>query len=307
LYLRSGGTGGSGNVQAVLAFGKADSSSQRSGAAIASIQTTSDADQIGLGFYVSSSTNSLQTMTQAAIITSAGNVGIGTSAPEDPFTVAGSTRFGTTDTTSAYGQLSFGRSGASTGSHILGGVSGSIRFVNGTSLAGTSTERMCITSTGSVGIGTSNPSQPFQVVTSGATAAGIAVTNTTGNANLFLSTSNTGNGTLFFGDTDNFQSGLIQYANTSDALVGRSAGDIRLQTGGANERMRIDSTGNVGIGTSSPTNLLDVNADSIRVRTAQTPATAGAAGNQGEIAWDADYIYVCVATDTWKRVAIATW
>ena len=73
------------------------------------------------------------------------------------------------------------------------------------------------------------------------------------------------------------------------------------------ERMRITSTGNVGIGTSSPTNLLDVNADSIRVRTAQTPATASATGNQGEIAWDADYIYICVATNTWKRVAISTW
>jgi hypothetical protein len=23
--------------------------------------------------------------------------------------------------------------------------------------------------------------------------------------------------------------------------------------------------------------------------------------------WDADYIYVCTATNTWKRVAIATW
>jgi hypothetical protein len=23
--------------------------------------------------------------------------------------------------------------------------------------------------------------------------------------------------------------------------------------------------------------------------------------------WDASYIYVCVATDTWKRAAISTW
>jgi hypothetical protein len=73
------------------------------------------------------------------------------------------------------------------------------------------------------------------------------------------------------------------------------------------ERMVITSAGNVGIGTNSPTNPLDVNADSVRIRTAQTPATSGAAGNQGEIAWDANYIYVCTATNTWKRVAIATW
>lgn len=37
------------------------------------------------------------------------------------------------------------------------------------------------------------------------------------------------------------------------------------------------------------------------------PASAGATGSAGQIAWDADYIYICVATNTWKRVAIATW
>ncbi len=48
-------------------------------------------------------------------------------------------------------------------------------------------------------------------------------------------------------------------------------------------------------------------ADSMRLRTAKTPASATAAGSQGDICWDASYIYVCVATNTWKRVAIATW
>jgi hypothetical protein len=37
------------------------------------------------------------------------------------------------------------------------------------------------------------------------------------------------------------------------------------------------------------------------------PATAGATGTEGSIRWDADYIYICTATNTWKRVAIATW
>ncbi len=37
------------------------------------------------------------------------------------------------------------------------------------------------------------------------------------------------------------------------------------------------------------------------------PATAGAAGVQGQLASDASFLYVCVATNTWKRVAIATW
>lgn len=39
----------------------------------------------------------------------------------------------------------------------------------------------------------------------------------------------------------------------------------------------------------------------------KTPASAAATGAAGEVAWDASYLYVCVATNTWKRVAIATW
>jgi len=38
-----------------------------------------------------------------------------------------------------------------------------------------------------------------------------------------------------------------------------------------------------------------------------TPASATATGTTGEIQWDANYIYVCIATNTWKRVAISTW
>ena len=39
----------------------------------------------------------------------------------------------------------------------------------------------------------------------------------------------------------------------------------------------------------------------------QPPASASATGSTGDIAWDANYVYVCVATDTWKRAAISTW
>ena len=37
------------------------------------------------------------------------------------------------------------------------------------------------------------------------------------------------------------------------------------------------------------------------------PANATAAGTKGQISWDANYIYVAVDTNTWKRVAISTW
>jgi hypothetical protein len=41
--------------------------------------------------------------------------------------------------------------------------------------------------------------------------------------------------------------------------------------------------------------------------TTKTPASASATGTVGTITYDTDYIYICTATDTWKRVAISTW
>lgn len=49
-----------------------------------------------------------------------------------------------------------------------------------------------------------------------------------------------------------------------------------------------------------------VNTDDLVVAT-KTPASASDTGTAGMIAWDSDYIYVCTATDTWKRVGISTW
>lgn len=51
----------------------------------------------------------------------------------------------------------------------------------------------------------------------------------------------------------------------------------------------------------------DVSVGGSLIVAAQTPASAGAAGVAGTIAADDSYIYVCTATNTWKRVAIATW
>lgn len=45
----------------------------------------------------------------------------------------------------------------------------------------------------------------------------------------------------------------------------------------------------------------------LNIKSAKTPASASAVGMQGDICWDASFLYVCIATNTWKRVAIATW
>lgn len=37
------------------------------------------------------------------------------------------------------------------------------------------------------------------------------------------------------------------------------------------------------------------------------PATATSTGKTGQIVWDSGFIYICIATNTWKRVAITTW
>jgi hypothetical protein len=41
------------------------------------------------------------------------------------------------------------------------------------------------------------------------------------------------------------------------------------------------------------------------MQTSRTPSGPTATGNTGEICWDSNYIYVCISTNSWKRVAIA--
>lgn len=45
----------------------------------------------------------------------------------------------------------------------------------------------------------------------------------------------------------------------------------------------------------------------LNIAVTTTPASATATGVKGTIVWDAGYIYVCVATNTWKRAALSSW
>lgn len=71
------------------------------------------------------------------------------------------------------------------------------------------------------------------------------------------------------------------------------------------------TTGTLSITTNSVTidiitsNVVSIN--TLTLTTASTPANSTANGSQGQVLWDADYIYVCVANNTWKRTAITTW
>lgn len=67
------------------------------------------------------------------------------------------------------------------------------------------------------------------------------------------------------------------------------------------DRASFTTAGFEVIGTAS------VSGDTITIATAKTPANAGATGTTGMLAWDASYVYVCTAANTWKRSAISTW
>lgn len=100
---------------------------------------------------------------------------------------------------------------------------------------------------------------------------------------------------------------FIGSAGAAGQLVNDSgAYDLVFRTNATNFRWSVNN------GTSSSMVLnsagqLTLFSDRIRVSTSRTPASATAAGAQGDICWDADYIYICVATNTWKRAALSTW
>lgn len=52
---------------------------------------------------------------------------------------------------------------------------------------------------------------------------------------------------------------------------------------------------------------LTITGDEININIAQTPAGPSATGVQGDVCWDSGYVYVAVATNTWKRAQLSTW
>lgn len=74
---------------------------------------------------------------------------------------------------------------------------------------------------------------------------------------------------------------------------------------GIGENMRITG-GKVGIGTNDPKALLDINSTTMILRQSYTPPTSSTACTTGTMAWDADYEYRCVTTNTWKRAALSS-
>jgi hypothetical protein len=65
--------------------------------------------------------------------------------------------------------------------------------------------------------------------------------------------------------------------------------------------------GNLGLDITEPTARLDINSNTMRLRSSNTPASGDALGNTGDICWDSNYIYVCTSTNNWKRSSLTGW
>jgi hypothetical protein len=201
------------------------------------------------------------TLTERMRITSAGNVGIGTSSPAARLQVVNSSIAGqfrlqdtVADATNKFAMIGVGHhtnseeplvavfasSTASANNLFIGGgvTTGNaatlIRFMTAaTNTTVDGTERMRITSSGNVGIGTSSPAATLDVQKNGDNIARFG--------------DSFGNNTALIIEN---ASGIakIRYAQASD-----DAGNKALAFfGGTTERLRITSAGDVGIGTTSP-------------------------------------------------------
>jgi hypothetical protein len=188
-------------------------------------------------------------------ITSAGDVGIGTNVPLSflgKLTVAGNIALATG------GKEYFWDSSNSSGSYIQNaGNSGNSALTFGKYGAGGDTEQMRITTAGNVGIGTSSPTQRLEIL------AANRATDTTGQFFIRTSDSYAANvgGQLTLGGAYNATPSSYAFAGIAGRKEDSStnvAGYLQLSTttsaGALTERMRIDSSGNVGIGV-TPTNV----------------------------------------------------
>ena len=90
---------------------------------------------------------------------------------------------------------------------------------------------------------------------------------------------------------------------TADSLV-----DFRVESDNNTHMLFVDGAADkIGINTDTPGTTLDINGSAIRIRNNSTPSSASDLGMTGEIRWDANYVYICIATDTWRRIAHSTW
>jgi len=88
------------------------------------------------------------------------------------------------------------------------------------------------------------------------------------------------------------------YVNAQNNFVGIFTGSPQYTLDVAGT---INSSGAITTGTGLTTPTLSVTS------AGNAPANANSTGTKGQIVWDANYIYVCTATNTWRRAALSSW
>jgi hypothetical protein len=150
--------------------------------------------------------------------------------------------------TSSYGYAQYGRSSTATQNWHTGSEGdGTYRIYNGNLGSGTLT--MTINSSGNVGIGILSPATRLQV------AGNISLGNSTAQPTVFLNNTTSGS---WKSELQFQNSGALKWATGVDITAAGNNNYYWYDGVAAQERMRIDNSGNVGIGTSSPSARLNI-------------------------------------------------
>ena len=189
--------------------------------------------------------------TERVHITGAGDVGIGTASPGAKLEVNGASILNGNIQTSS-GSTLFNSTGDL---YVRAGTSGALRLGSGGS-----NDRAVITSAGNLGIGLSVPAAKVHLYGAGSATAPTNISDissaafriegaqaNTGYGGVTYMDAGGGGAAVVFGRGSGFDTNVSFYTNNTTAVAGAMT-----------ERMRIASSGEVGIGTSSPAQILDI-------------------------------------------------
>ena len=128
------------------------------------------------------------------------------------------------------------------------------------------------------------------------TAGGLTYPTTNGTSGQVLTSDGAGNVTW---STVSSGGGGANVSISDTAPGGASAGDLWWESDTGRLKIYYQDT--------DSTQWVDANPPLSPALSSDAPTTASSNGTAGDIRYDADYVYICIATNTWKRAALATW